>query len=282
MANFVNGKRWTVIGRMVVGSMGGTNHRPPTTVHHQPKMPNIDIRTTQNVTIEYEMAPLLERFLAFLIDLVIYMAASYVFWIVVVVLVSDAITGWGFQFIGMALFFGLLPYHLLSDILGNGRSLGKRALGIKVVRLDGLEPGIGEYLLRSVFLLLDFSFSFGVLGAVLIGSTYKNQRLGDLAANTTVIRIKSKTGFRLHDILKINTLENYEPKYPAVRQMNEADMLLIKNLLSRYQSWQNTAHAEAIREATANICQQLNIEPPKGNQIEFLKTLIRDYIVLTR
>lgn len=245
-------------------------------------MPNIDIRTTQNVTIEYELAPLRERFFAFFIDLLIYGAASYAFWIIVFFLVGNAITGWGFRFIGLAVFFGLIVYHLLSDVFGNGRSLGKRAVNLKVVRLDGLEPGIGEYLLRSVFLLLDFSFSLGVLAAVFIGSTYKNQRLGDLAANTTVIRVKNQLGFRLHDILKINTLENYEPQYPAVRQMTEADMLLIKNLLGRYQSWQNFAHAQAIQTATANICQQLNLEMPKGSQIEFLKTLIRDYIVLTR
>ncbi|MBK9017040.1 MAG: RDD family protein [Saprospiraceae bacterium] len=246
-------------------------------------MPNIDIRTTQNVTIEYELAPLRERFFAFFIDLMIYLAASYAFWLMVLMVVGDAITGWGGRFIILVvLFAGLVTYHLLSDVLGNGRSLGKRAINLKVVRLDGLEPGIGEYLLRSIFLLVDFNFTLGVLAAILIGSTYKNQRLGDLAANTTVIRVKSQLAFRLHDILKINTLENYEPKYPAVRQMNEADMLLIKNLLGRYQSWQNTAHAEAIREATANICKQLDIEAPKGNQIEFLKTLIRDYIVLTR
>lgn len=245
-------------------------------------MPNIDIRTTQNVTIEYELAPLQERFFAFFIDLMIYGAASFAFWLLIVSIVGDAITGWGATFIWMAVIFGILIYHLLSDIIGNGQSLGKRALNIKVVRLDGLEPGIGEYLLRSVFLMLDFIFSFGALGAILIGSTFKNQRLGDLAANTAVIRVKSKTTFRLHDILKINTLDNYEPKYPAVRQMNESDMLLIKNLLTRYQSFQNDSHAEAIRLATANICQQLDIEVPKGSQIEFLKTLIRDYIVLTR
>ena len=246
-------------------------------------MPNIDIRTTQNVTIEYELAPLRERFFAFFIDLMIYLAASYAFWLMVLLVVGDAITGWGGRFIILVvLFAGLVTYHLLSDVLGNGRSLGKRAINLKVVRLDGLEPGVGEYLLRSIFLLVDFNFTLGVLAAILIGSTYKNQRLGDMAANTTVIRVKSQLAFRLHDILKINTLENYEPKYPAVRQMNEADMLLIKNLLGRYQSWQNTAHAEAIREATANICKELDIEAPKGNQIEFLKTLIRDYIVLTR
>lgn len=245
-------------------------------------MPNIDIRTTQNVTIEYELAPLRDRFFAFLIDFVIYLVGMLIFWRVVVAIVGDAITGWGGAFISMSFSVGLLFYHLGSDLFGNGQSLGKRALNIRVVRLDGLEPGLGEYLLRSILLLLDFTFSLGALGGILIGSTYKHQRLGDLAANTTVVRNTGQLAFRLNDILKINTLENYEPQYPDVRQMTESDMLLIKNLLGRYQQWQNDAHASAIREATAQICQQLNIEAPKGSQVDFLKTLIRDYIVLTR
>jgi len=245
-------------------------------------MPNIDIRTTQNVTIEYELAPLRDRFFAFLMDFVIYLVAILIFWWMVVSIVGDAITGWGGAFISMSFSVGLLFYHLVSELFGSGQSLGKRALNIRVVRLDGLEPGLGEYLLRSILLMLDFTFSLGALGGILIGSTYKHQRLGDLAANTTVVRNTGQLAFRLNDILKINTLENYEPKYPAVRQMTEADMLLIKNLLGRYQQWQNHAHASAVRETTTHICQQLNIEAPKGNQVEFLKTLIRDYIVLTR
>jgi uncharacterized RDD family membrane protein YckC len=245
-------------------------------------MPNIDIRTTQNVTIEYELAVLRDRFLAFLLDLFIFSVAISVFWQVVIYLVGDAISGWGGAVMGMSYMVGLLIYHLASDMLGNGQSLGKRALGIRVVRLDGLEPGMGEYLLRSILLLLDFSFTAGALGGILIGSTYKHQRLGDLAANTTVVRNTGQLTFSLNDILKINTLENYEPQYPAVRQMTEADMLLIKNLLSRYQQLRNDAHAAAIKDAAVSISQQLNIQTPKANHVEFLKTLIRDYIVLTR
>jgi uncharacterized RDD family membrane protein YckC len=245
-------------------------------------MPNIDIRTTQNVTIEYELASLRDRFFAFLLDFFIYSVAMMVCWQVVILLVGDAITEWGGAVISMSYMVGLLVYHLASDMVGNGQSLGKRALGIRVLRLDGLEPGMGEYLLRSILLLLDFTFTAGALGGILIGSTYKHQRLGDLAANTTVVRNTGQLAFRLNDILKINTLENYEPQYPAVRQMTEADMLLIKNLLGRYQQLQNDAHATAIKEAAVNICQQLNIQSPKGNHVEFLKTLIRDYIVLTR
>ena len=133
-----------------------------------------------------------------------------------------------------------------------------------------------------MFLLLDFIFSAGVLGAVLITSTLRGQRLGDLASNTAVIRQKDSLNFQLDDILNIQSIEDYEPQYPVVKQLNETDVLLIKSTLTRYRSWRNPAHASAIKEAAKVIAQQLNIEIPKGNQLDFLKTLIRDYIVLTR
>ncbi len=245
-------------------------------------MASIEIQTTQNVTIEYELATLRDRFFAFFIDLLIFYGIYIFGWFFLMATLGDAITGWGGHFLGLMQLVGLLAYHLLSEVFANGQSWGKKAVNIKVVRIDGREPGLGDYLLRSVFLLVDFVFSLGVLGAILIGSTFKSQRMGDLAANTTVIRMKNQLHFRLHDILKINTLDNYEPQYPAVRQLSEADMLLIKNLLAHYQTWRNAAHAEAVSDAALKICRELNIEQPPRNKIEFLKTLIRDYIVLTR
>ena len=246
-------------------------------------MANIDIRTTQNVTIEYELASLRDRFFACFIDLFVYCFASVIFWVSVVATLADQIDRSGMTFVILMFYMiGLVAYHFLFELLSGGRSLGKMALNTRVVRMDGQEPGLGEHLTRSLFLILDLTLSSGVLGGVLIGSTYSSQRLGDLAANTVVIRMKSKLHFQLKDILNIQSLKSYEPQYPAVRQMSEPDMLLVKKVLSRYQDWQNPAHADAIRNTVSVICQKLGIEEPNGNKIDFLKTLIRDYIVLTR
>lgn len=246
-------------------------------------MPNIDIRTTQNVTIGYELAVLRERFFAFFIDLLVFYALYFFVWVVLVSSpLGQHINEWGLRFMIMMQLAGLVLYHFCSEVFSNGQSLGKRAMNLRVIRVDGQEPGLGDHLLRSLFLVMDFFFSAGVLGAVLIGSTFKNQRLGDLAANTAVIRMKDQLNFHLADILNIQSLDDYEPQYPAVRQMSEADMLLVKNLLGRFQAWRNPAHATAVHEAVEVICQRLDIEPPTGNKIDFLKTLIRDYIVLTR
>jgi len=170
----------------------------------------------------------------------------------------------------------------MSEIIADGQSWGKKAMGIKVVRLDGQEPSLIDYLLRAVFLIVDVLLSVGILAALLISSSNNSQRLGDMTANTTVIRVKFGFRFRLEDILKINSLDDYEPAYPEVRRLSEKDMLLIKTIITRYRKHRNQAHREVINDLVQNLTKRLDILEPPKNKIEFLKTLIRDYIVLTR
>ncbi|MCI5080137.1 MAG: RDD family protein [Saprospiraceae bacterium] len=248
-------------------------------------MSTIDIRTTQNVTIEYELAPLRERYFAFFIDAIIVFIAYYAVALLFTMAMQDESWNDGMLF---GVVYGLLPviafmmYHFFSEILADGQSWGKKALGLKVVRLDGEEPGLTDYLLRAVLHIIDSIFSIGVIASFLISSSVRNQRLGDLAANTSVIRVRHNSRFKLEDILNINSLENYEPQYPDVQQFSEEDMLLIKNVVTRYRTYRNKAHAEAIDQLVNRVSGLLDIEQPPADKIEFLKTLIRDYIVLTR
>ena len=205
----------------------------------------IDITTSQNVTIEYELASLRERFLAFFIDGLI----IFVIMLFISVLVYSTFSDLGFEEQGnMTRILAILPlaififYQFLSEVLADGQSLGKKSVGIKVVRLDGERPSITDYLLRAIFHIIDTLFSSGIVGSLLVSSTAQSQRLGDMTANTTVIRIKYRLHFLLEDILKIQTIEDYEPKYPAIKNFNEQEMLLIKNVITRYRQYPNEAH----------------------------------------
>lgn len=248
-------------------------------------MQTIDIKTTQNVTIEYELASLRDRIFAMFIDLMIV-------GVIYLIILLSVLSVFGDFFIeqsllGTFLFFffplGLfLSYQLFSEVLANGQSWGKKAIGLKVVRLDGKEPGLSDYLLRSIFHIIDTFASGGVIAALLVSSSVKKQRLGDLTAGTTVIRVKLSLRFQLEDILKINTLEDYEPTYPEVRRLREEDMLLIKSIISRYRKYKNPAHRDVVNELVSNLEERLDISERPPDKIEFLKILIRDYIVLTR
>lgn len=243
-------------------------------------MKTIDIRTTQNVTIEYEVASVLERGVAIVLDTLI----------IILINVLIFFLG-GFEGIGGDLMFylrlllsfgGFMLYQLVSEIFGDGQSWGKKLMGIKVVRLDGRAPGLTDYLLRAIFHFVDTIFSFGVIALLMISSSAKKQRLGDMAANTTVIKVKQNLRFRLEDILNINSIEDYEPQYPEVKALSEQDMLLIKHIISRNRLYRNKAHQEAVDDLVHQLSERLHILDKPQNKIAFLKTLIRDYIVLTR
>lgn len=248
-------------------------------------MKTIEIRTTQNVSIDYELANLTERIMAYFLDFVIYFVSYFIvimFFISVLSPVIEYIGEMIYLFFALFTIAGWVLYNLLMEVFNQGQTIGKRVMAVQVVRVDGKEPAFTDHLLRSVFMLVDSMFSFGVVASVLIASSEKGQRFGDMAANTTVVRRKVRSRFLLQDILKISSLADYEPSYPEVRQLSESDMLLIKNVVNRYEAFQNDSHRVAVRELVAKLTQTLGLKAAPKNSIEFLKTLIRDYIVLTR
>ncbi len=245
-------------------------------------MQNIDIRTAQNVSINYELASLRERILAFVIDIVIVGMGYLIFCMLIFSAFDfDSNMFWGVM-LGVGPLAAFMLYQLSSEIFANGQSWGKKALSIRVVRLDGQEPSLSDYLLRAVFYLLDAFLSLGAIGAIFVTSSAKNQRLGDMSANTTVIRTKSSMQISLENILSIDSIEEYEPVYTQVRQLKESDMLFVKEALERVRKHPNAAHQTAIQELSDRLRQILDIQEQPTDKVEFLKTLIRDYIVLTR
>jgi uncharacterized RDD family membrane protein YckC len=250
-------------------------------------MASIELLTAQNVQIEYELASLQERFLAILIDLLIVFGGYYALLILLSIATEGALfSGSGFL---MSFFFYLLPialfviYQFGTEIWLSGQSYGKRAMGLKVVRLDGTFSRLSDHLIRAIFYLIDLTLSAGILGALSILASPNRQRFGDHAAHTTVIRLRSKLRFELSDIFKIDSIEEYEPTYEEVKQLTESDMLLIKQALARYKAYPNAAHQELIENLAEKMKELLQIESTHQHRAEgFLKLLIRDYIVLTR
>lgn len=246
---------------------------------------SIDITTTQNVTIEYELARLRERALALVLDWVIILVG----YVVLIQLIRAVVPSAFLSNMAWEVLLFLMPivsfflYNILFDLLNTGQTPGKLAMGLKVVRLDGKEPEWPDVVLRALLHLVDSMFSFGLIGVVLIKTTDKSQRFGDMAAHTSVIRIQSSRYlFRLEDILTISTLDNYQPVYPQVVNLNESDMLFIKNAVTRYQEYGNRAHEELLEDLVTHLMPLLDVRIRPMNRIDFLKTLLRDYVVLTR
>ncbi len=243
-------------------------------------MKTVDISTTQNVTIQYELAGIRDRILSFVID-------------ILVIYISLFILSMGYTLCfngkGMEYFFYLvlLPiatfYTFISEQLLDGQTIGKRALRIKVVKLDGKPLTTSDHFLRWTMRLVDIWFSFGLIASVFVSSSAQAQRLGDLATNTSVIKLNSTLRFSLLDILNISSLGDYVPQYPDVRRMSEQDMVLIKSVIIRADRYRNDAHELALNELAARVCTALDIpQHTIRDSRRFLQIILKDYIVLTR
>lgn len=246
-------------------------------------MRTIEITTTHNVVIQYDLARVWDRIFAYLIDITLQIIVLLIIGGILSTLLGP-ISKNLLLYVWVGLYLVLyVGYDLLMEIFNNGQSIGKMILGIKVVRLDGKEVKVGDYLLRWLFRPFDTAaYMFGAVAIILISSTQNSQRLGDILAHTTVIKLRKNLSTSISELLNIKSLNNYEPQYQQVRKLSEEDMLLTKETILSYTKYKNPAYFEAMEMLTHKLCAKMEVAPPKDNHLIFLRTLLSDYIVLTR
>jgi uncharacterized RDD family membrane protein YckC len=144
----------------------------------------IAIPTPEGVTLQLTLAGLGSRAVAGGIDLVF----KGVLVLLLVIVVLAAVGDDGALVILPAVGLTMLLYDVLFETLGGGRTPGKRMGGLRVVRAGGRPIDLTASMIRNVLRLVDGPTLGYVPTIVSIAVTRRNQRLGDLAADTVVIR----------------------------------------------------------------------------------------------
>lgn len=253
-------------------------------------MSNVQISTPFNITLDFEIAPFFKRLVAYFLDLMIMVAyAVFMRYFLYTGLQLEGDSALGIDILLVSV--PLLLYHLVFEIIFHGQSLGKMAMGIRVMSMDGGDPAISQYLLRWFFRVwewpLVFSFvypgfwiiyqlvivgMFGIIVVIIIAVTAKNQRLGDIAANTAIVNTRIKSS--IHDTVFMEiTQKDYQVKFPQVLKLSDRDINTIKTVLNQSYKRNNfeTAHRIAGRIKTV-----LNIQSDMEVDF-FLEQLIADY-----
>lgn len=236
-------------------------------------MDNFQIETAQNVNILQNVAGVGERIIAYLLDGLI--MGFYVF-VIIMVFAGMDLSEDHYMIIGMTIGLPIFLYHLLWETLWNGRSPGKAVMKLRVVKTDGSKPAFSNYLLRWLLRIIDITATSGGLALVTILLNGKGQRLGDVAAVTTVIMEKQTVSFSQTILMDIP--ENYEPSYPQVTVFSDSEMQTIKNLFmeARYNSNHNVILKLANR--VSNVMEVKLEETP----IKFIDKVIKDYNYFTQ
>lgn len=236
-------------------------------------MKKISIRTAQNILIDFQVAPLSHRILAFLIDIIIIAAVTGLLALILLALNPY------FVYILPLIFIFYTP---VSEMIMNGQTLGKKAMRTRVVNVNGKEPTALDFLIRWSFRLVDIYSTLGSLAVIFISTTARGQRLGGILSNTLVVSLNSEMDLSLKDILQIEDRSNYEPQYIEAYRFSESEMLTVKSVIERYNTYHNKAYINLVEVAAQRCATVLGIKLVPDNKIEFLKTVLRDYIVLTR
>ena len=239
-------------------------------------MDNFQIETAQNVSIQQQVAGIGDRILGYLIDLLILGA----YWIASIYLLSafglDSNTNGSINIYFMLIGIPSFLYFLLLESFWDGRTPGKAALGLRVVKIDGSKPGFGSFFVRWLMRTIDITLTSGGVAVFTILLNGKGQRLGDIAAGTTVITERKKVQLS-HTILE-TIEEDYVPKYPQVTVFTDADMQKIK-----------TIYAEARRFGKHNVILKLSQKlattmqvTPEETPLNFVDRVLKDYNYYTQ
>ena len=234
----------------------------------------LQIQTAQNVALAVAPAGLGERILAWIADSAL--------WLGYALLVGWALgqggvdAGWLFL---LVVILPVLLYHPLFEVFFDGQTPGKRLLKIRVARLDGAQPTLGQYVLRFLLRFLDVTLTSGTVAVVAVGVTQRSQRLGDLAAGTTVIRQRRRV--RLSEVLYPPAPPGYEPMVPQAEALSDADVRTLRAVLVRLRISKRDRRSQALADRAKQAVEaKLGLEPSPLEAPAFLETVVRDHTAL--
>jgi uncharacterized RDD family membrane protein YckC len=262
----------------------------------------IKVPTNFNIELEFEVPEFYKRLVALLIDMVlqyfylriageIYNAADHS---------NDPLNA-----TGMLLMLPIMLYHIVLEITMNGQSIGKKIMGLRVVDENGGRPSISQFVIRWLLRLSDvwivqiliyvlyviatssglenaqiifiiiFAFSFLVTDIVLVVSSKKGQRIGDILAKT--ILISTRTQGTIEETVFQEVADSYVPSFPQIMQLSDNDINAIKSILETARKKADFNMAEA---AAGKIKAHLKIESAMS-PFDFLDVLLKDYNYLS-
>lgn len=145
----------------------------------------LTITTPEGVELDLVLAGIGSRFIAALLDLLIRGLAA-----LAGVLLASALLDGGVLTLVLSVgaFLILFAYDVAFEVLAGGRTPGKRWTGLRVVRESGAPATFVISAIRNVLRIADFLPATYAIGMLSIFLTRRNQRLGDLAAATVVVR----------------------------------------------------------------------------------------------
>ncbi|MCZ2459069.1 MAG: RDD family protein [Chitinophagales bacterium] len=269
----------------------------------------VRVPTNFNIELEFEIPEFYRRFFALLLDLVV----LYLYLIIAGKLMQIIYSGhkvysdddyYNFSFLRLIFMVPAFVYHLVCEITMKGQSIGKKVMGIRVVSETGSKPSVSQFIIRWLLRVSDYAlilliFIFAAYGpaafafvpslrwftllaflflatdTLLVISSKKGQRIGDILAKTILIRTTAKGS--IDDTVFMLVEDNYVPSFPQIMQLSDKDINAIKSILETSRRRGDHKIAEAAGKKIKDHLKINSSMPP----FDFLEVLLKDYNYLS-
>ena len=232
-------------------------------------MDDYTIKTPEQVDLAYTVAGLGTRFVALAIDTAIQAA------LLVILILSlyksfdwdDLLTEWYMAAAIIIVALILYGYFFIFELIMKGRTPGKAAMRIRVIRRDGRAVDLPGILVRNLLRLIDSMPTLYTVGIICMFVTQDSRRLGDMVAGTVVVVEGKKT-----------KLDNVISKHGSVADsgLSNKEYAMVRDFLSRSDNLSNAARYAIASDIAATLYDRYGIPYDRRDNPEaFLRSLLR-------
>ena len=263
----------------------------------------LSIDTPELVPIEMPLAGIGSRFIALLIDYLIW-GAGFVVLVVVALFILPGIHAfskiseqWAIAIVIFLIFLMNWGYFTLFEAFWNGRTPGKRVAKIRVIQKSGRAIGLFESMARNFVRYVDQIPFFYAVGVITMFVTRQHQRLGDLAAGTLVVRDREPDAPLWADSgSRTFTAQLFTPSAPipephtaltlpatGIAKLTAADLEVLEGFFARRLDMSMPVRAALAQRIASAIQSKSGLEIPEGVSTEtFLEATARQLRDLAR
>lgn len=246
----------------------------------------IAVDTPENIQLEFELAGLASRFLAYLMDALIQLAILLILFYaltIAAVALSSFVPEEARDFLPVAaillIFLLYEGYFVFLETYWRGQSIGKRILGLRVVKDGGQPIRFTDAFIRNIMRFADmlppiwFYPTYGIGCAVLM-SNRLHKRIGDFAAGTIVVREKRIRGFEHVRALQIHPDMLRQIRMPFTGSLTNDDLYVVREFFYRKNTFPPDVRLKLAESIATHIRVKLRMEQPIAQPVKFLDDLM--------
>ena len=162
-------------------------------------------------------------------------------------------------FVMLLSYFGELLYFVFWELVSGGSSPGKRLVGLRVVRLDGLRVDARASWIRNLVRAVDVLPSTYVVGLTTMLISPRGQRLGDLAAGTLVVRLDRPE--RATELFIRPGLTPLSLSREQMQKLGGRERALVRGTLRRAREGAIDHRDLLLDNAAQALCSRLGLDP---------------------